>query len=59
MSLNQSSEAVSENKFKKKLKGGLILVYDPEADGSEEMSMEERRARLDRYQKSLRMATAR
>lgn len=34
----------------KLLKGGLQLVYDPESEGENELSMEERRAALTRYQ---------
>lgn len=45
----------SAAKVKKKLKGGLTLVYDP-GEGEEEMTMEEMRASLPRYQKLLRMA---
>eukprot|EP00980_Cylindrotheca_fusiformis_P025326 scaffold13478_cov132-Cylindrotheca_fusiformis.AAC.19 len=41
-------------KEKKKLKGGLTLVYDP-GEGDEEMCMEEMRASLPRYQKILRL----
>lgn len=40
----------------KKLKGGLTLVYDPESEGEQEVSMEERRAVLPRYK--FRRATA-
>ncbi|KAL7561921.1 hypothetical protein ACA910_005102 [Epithemia clementina (nom. ined.)] len=38
---------------KQQLKGGLTLVYSPETDGPDEECMEERRARLVRYQKLL------
>lgn len=43
---------------KKKLKGGLTLVFDSEEDGPNELCMEERRASLDRYQKLLRKAAS-
>ena len=58
LSLTQGSEksAAPKAREKKKLKGGLTLVYDPEAENGEEMSMEEMRAALPRYQKLLRLA---
>mmetsp|Transcript_7824 Transcript_7824/g.14195 ORF Transcript_7824/g.14195 Transcript_7824/m.14195 type:complete len:323 (+) Transcript_7824:184-1152(+) len=44
---------------KKKLKGGLTLVFDPESgNGDEEISMEESRALLPRYQKLLLRSAA-
>lgn len=65
LSLNQPGASTSSSdgpssasKPKKTLKGGLTLVYDPDGDDGEELSMEERRASLARYQKSLRMAVA-
>lgn len=46
--------ASGRTKTKKKLKGGLTLVYDPDGENEEEeMSMEETRAMLPRYQKML------
>lgn len=57
MSLN-SPTAIAKLTKTKKLKGGLTLIYDPEGEGAEELSMEEVRASLPRYQKLLRMATA-
>ncbi|CAJ1933774.1 unnamed protein product [Cylindrotheca closterium] len=57
MSLNAPATAGKTTKTKK-LKGGLTLIFDPEGDVAEEMSMEEVRASLPRYQKLLRMATA-
>jgi hypothetical protein len=48
-----NNAATHTNKAKKKLKGGLVLVYDPEGEGMNEMSMEEMRAAMPRYQKSL------
>jgi len=41
---------------KKTLKGGLVLVFDSEEDGTNELCMEERRASVDRYQKLLNKA---
>lgn len=35
------------------LKGGLVLVFDPASSGPDEESMEEKRAKLARYQKML------
>jgi len=43
---------------KKKLKGGLSLVYAADGDGASEMSMEELRAVLPRYQKILLRVSA-
>lgn len=59
MSLNQSADpnGVTKAKAKKMLKGGLTLVFDPEGEDGEEMSMEEMRAALPRYQKLLRLST--
>ncbi|KAL3943555.1 MAG: hypothetical protein SGBAC_002372 [Bacillariaceae sp.] len=57
MSLNAPATTAKTTKTKK-LKGGLTLIYDPEGEGAEELSMEEVRASLPRYQKALRMATA-
>mmetsp|Transcript_17647 Transcript_17647/g.42947 ORF Transcript_17647/g.42947 Transcript_17647/m.42947 type:complete len:378 (+) Transcript_17647:140-1273(+) len=46
--------ATTTNSNKTKLKGGLILAYDPAHEGTiDEMSMEEQRALLPRYQKLL------
>ena len=53
--VGQVDTSGSTPKAKKKLKGGLTLIYDPEGEGSEELSMEEMRASLPRYQKLLRM----
>uniref|UniRef100_A0A7S1GKW9 Uncharacterized protein n=1 Tax=Cyclophora tenuis TaxID=216820 RepID=A0A7S1GKW9_CYCTE len=55
VTLNLGTSA-SETAPKKKLKGGLTLVFDSEEDGPNELCMEERRASLDRYQKLLRKA---
>jgi hypothetical protein len=57
MSLNGPAAAAKTTKTKK-LKGGLTLIFDPEGEGVVEMSMEEYRASLPRYQKLLRMATS-
>jgi len=58
ISLNQGADARgSPTKATKKLKGGLTLVFDPEGENGEEMSMEEMRASLPRYQKVLRIST--
>ena len=43
---------------KKKLKGGLTLVYDPDRRGTDDISMEETRALLPRYQKLLSRASS-
>ena len=51
ISLNLSKPP--EELKKKQLKGGLTLVYFPENEGRDEECMEERRARLTRYQKLL------
>jgi len=52
-----SSELNTRNgKGKKKLKGGLTLVYGVDVEGFDEMSMEETRALLPRYQKLLSRA---
>jgi hypothetical protein len=40
-------------KAKTNLKGGLTLVYDPDGEKEGEISMEETRALLPRYQKML------
>ena len=57
MSLNigssDANNAKKTEKSKKKLKGGLTLVYDADGEGSDEISMEEMRAALPRYQKIL------
>mmetsp|Transcript_81774 Transcript_81774/g.122845 ORF Transcript_81774/g.122845 Transcript_81774/m.122845 type:complete len:312 (-) Transcript_81774:43-978(-) len=58
LSLNQQTDTESSNKDKKKLKGGLTLVYAPEGEGTDEICMEEVRASLPRYQKMLRRAIA-
>lgn len=54
LSLNQPPSSSGSVKTKTKLKGGMTLVYDPEGEGMNEMSMEEMRAALPRYQKMLR-----
>jgi hypothetical protein len=41
---------------KKKLKGGLTLVFDAESDSTDDLCMEERRASLGRYEKLLQKA---
>jgi len=46
----------AKKKEKKKLKGGLTLVYDADGEGANELSMEELRAALPRYQKILSRA---
>jgi hypothetical protein len=56
LSLNHTSESAKQAESKKK---GLTLVYNPQDEGAEEMTMEERRALLPRYQKMLRMASER
>lgn len=53
LSLAQAS-ANGTTKSKTTLKGGLTLVYDPDGEGFDEISMEEMRASLPRYQKQLR-----
>jgi len=53
ISLTQDSSSIAAPKSKTKLKGGLSLVYDPEGEGIAEISMEEMRAALPRYQKLL------
>jgi len=52
--------AAEQKKAATVLKGGLTLVYDPTDNGAEEeeVSMEERRAVLPRYQKMLIRARA-
>jgi hypothetical protein len=59
LSLNHASEFAKQAESKKKLKGGLTLVYNPQDEGTDEMTMEERRALLPRYQKMLLMASER
>jgi hypothetical protein len=49
----QSEAAAAAAPRSKKLKGGLTLVFDGGEDEQEELSMEERRASLGRYQKVL------
>lgn len=48
----------ASKKEKKKLKGGLTLVYDADGEGADEISMEELRAALPRYQKILSRAAS-
>jgi len=50
---SSSSDAKKNEKGKKKLKGGLTLVYAADGEGAGELSMEEMRAVLPRYQKIL------
>ena len=54
---DQASAPVSltwtQDPNKKKLKGGLTLVFDAESDSTDDLCMEERRAFLGRYQKLL------
>jgi hypothetical protein len=57
VSLNFGKPAVVKSQ-RKQLKGGLTLVYDPLSEGMEELSMEERRASLERYQKMLMRSVA-
>jgi hypothetical protein len=40
----------------KSLKGGLMLIFDPQSEGPEEMSMEELRAAQPRYQNMISRA---
>jgi len=47
----------NNEKGKKKLKGGLTLVYAADGEGADEFSMEETRALLPRYQKLLSRAS--
>jgi hypothetical protein len=56
-SLQTVTSTGSNIKTKKKLKGGLTLVYDPDGELEDELSMEESRALLPRYQKLLLRAT--
>ncbi len=54
LSLSQASTSNGAVlKAKTKLKGGLTLIYDPEGEKDNEISMEELRAALPRYQKLL------
>lgn len=54
ISLNKNQGSSSgDDKGKKKLKGGLTLVYAADGEGDNEISMEEMRAVLPRYQKIL------
>lgn len=48
-----SLSLTAQEQNKKKLKGGLTLVFDAESDSPEDLCMEERRASLGRYQKLL------
>lgn len=50
------SLSLTQEPNKKKLKGGLTLVFDAESDSTEDLCMEERRASLSRYQKLLQKA---
>ena len=50
---SDANNAKKNEKGKKKLKGGLTLVYDADGEGAGEMSMEEMRAAVPRYQKIL------
>jgi hypothetical protein len=54
LSLNQPASTSATTRDKTKLKGGLTLVFGAEGEGADEMSMEEMRANLPRYQKPLR-----
>lgn len=56
-SISMSFSAPPEPPKSKKLKGGLTLVFDAD-DGPDELSMEERRGMLGRYQTMLRKAIA-
>lgn len=58
MSLNLQGPDVQKKNEKKKLKGGLTLVYDADGEGANELSMEELRAALPRYQKILSRASS-
>lgn len=55
VSLNlKTKQQQASSTSRKQLKGGLILIFDPGMEeGPEELSMEERRSRLVRYQKML------
>jgi hypothetical protein len=61
VSLSLTTDSAAANNFatkaKKKLKGGLTLVYDPDGDNHQDFSMEEMRALLPRYQKLLLRAS--
>ncbi|KAG7360916.1 hypothetical protein IV203_036015 [Nitzschia inconspicua] len=48
-----SGQVTASSMAKKKLKGGLTLVFDPDGENEREVSMEESRALLPRYQKML------
>lgn len=50
------SLTLTQEPNKKKLKGGLTLVFDAESDSTDDLSMEERRASVGRYQKLLQKA---
>jgi NADH dehydrogenase [ubiquinone] 1 alpha subcomplex assembly factor 6 len=50
------SLSLTQEPNKKKLKGGLTLVFDAESDSTDDLCMEERRALLGRYQKLLQQA---
>ena len=58
MSLYLQGPDVHKKNEKKKLKGGLTLVYDADGEGANELSMEEMRAALPRYQKILSRASS-
>lgn len=50
--------STTQESNKKKLKGGLTLVFDAESDSTDDLCMEERRASLGRYQKLLQQAVS-
>lgn len=52
------SLTLTQEPNKKKLKGGLTLVFDAESDSVDDLCMEERRASLGRYQKVLQKAVS-
>ena len=58
LTFNNSNGNSSKPATKTVLKGGLTLVYDPLSEGPGEISMEERRSILPRYQKMLIRARA-
>lgn len=59
VSLTFNHAIISSTRAKKtELKGGLTLVYDPLSEGPDEITMEERRAVLPRYQKMIIRARA-
>lgn len=56
MSFNKPLSTAAATSSLKSLKGGLILVFDPQSEGPDEMSMEELRASQPRYQSMIARA---